>query len=198
MLLEKTYLSCIPIAACSMTDIGASGFPFPPVGFQGSTLVNFFHILTCTMIEKEIILVFTMDRVSPSCPVTGLILGTFIHYAVLLVTTAFTTPCVFINGNSDPRVLFRAGSVANCYTMGLSLALVKIGSRYVAVAISRYFLANTGRGSAFPLKRSPNRCCIVHFSQLTQETITASIREEVSVVIRNFSGSTCLIFYRIA
>jgi hypothetical protein len=113
-------------------------------------------------------------------------LGTLIHDAVLLVTTALTAPCIIINGDTNPRVLLRASTVANCDTP----------RRGTALTVSRDLRSNTSRWSTSAIKCNANRGGTVHFSQLANETIPTSINVEVSIVILHFISSTGLTVHR--
>ena len=130
------------MAALSVTDIRASGFPNSPVCLLFIIVLEAFPIqgvVTGSMVLDQIILAVDAPR-RPRPLVLALVSN-----IMLLVSTSFTTPCIFVDGDTDPRVLLRAGSVADGNTPrhGFTLILSISGPLHIAVTVSRNLLSNT-------------------------------------------------------
>lgn len=138
-----------PAAASAVADIGASGLPFLPVRllFLGVELVDRLNVIASAMKLDQVIL-----AIDSPCRPRSLILALNSNIMLKLVAAPFTTPGILINGDSDPRIGFRASAVADGDTLSICSALLFVVD--VAVTVSWNFLAVARSWNAGSFNRS--------------------------------------------
>ena len=126
-----------PAAASAIPHIGTRRLPFLPVSLDivGSVAQLNGNLIAGTMPLEQVVLAVDTPRRPWS-----LVLALVTHI-VLLMSAALTIPGVFINGDTDPRVLLRASSVTDGHTFSLGVTGIVFG--IVAVAVARHFLSHT-------------------------------------------------------
>jgi hypothetical protein len=113
--------------------------PFPPVRFLLSVIETVVgtNLFSSSVKTDQVVLSVR----SPSGP-RVVLLAVIANVVLERVTTALTTPSIFVDGDTDPRILLRASTVTDGHTFCLSSTLFQVGTRLVTVTVTRNFLTN--------------------------------------------------------